>query len=174
VKRFEALRIALLGMGAAVLYGEVHDQVTARLCPEYFTVGHADLGMPQVFHSSSPTVLALAWGVVATWWVGLPLGIALALCARAGRWPTLASQELTRPILLLLLAMATCAVLGGALLPPLLRVPDAVPEPARGRFAIDSGAHLAAYLSGAVGAVGLCARTLACRRRLAAAQRERA
>jgi hypothetical protein len=33
-----------------VVYGIVHDQVTARVCVEYFTVGH-----PPVFQTNSDT-----------------------------------------------------------------------------------------------------------------------
>ena len=60
------LRIIGLCISAAVLYGVAHDQVTARVCVEYFTIGH-----PRIIATESPTVLGLAWGVIATWWVGL-------------------------------------------------------------------------------------------------------
>lgn len=62
-------------------YGVLHDLVTAHVCVEYFTVGH-----PQLFEfeTDSPTLLALGWGVVATWWVGAGLGVPLALVARVG------------------------------------------------------------------------------------------
>lgn len=69
----EALRIVALAVAAAVAYGVLHDQVTARICVEYFTIGH-----PLLVPSYSPTLLALAWGVVATWWVGLVGGLVLA------------------------------------------------------------------------------------------------
>lgn len=59
-----------LSVLAAVVYGILHDQITARICVEYFTIGHARL-----IDSDSPTVLGLFWGVVATWWVGLPLSV---------------------------------------------------------------------------------------------------
>ena len=36
----ECLKILLLSLAAVVGYGVLHDQVTARVCPEYFTVGH--------------------------------------------------------------------------------------------------------------------------------------
>ena len=61
----EAVKIALTCVIAAVLYGIVHDQFTARICIEYFTVFH-----PPIFHTQSPTLLGIGWGVVATWWVG--------------------------------------------------------------------------------------------------------
>jgi len=67
------LKIVGLGVLAAIGYGIVHDQVTVRVCLEYFTIFH-----PRLISSTSPTLLALAWGVAATWWVGLPLGLGLA------------------------------------------------------------------------------------------------
>jgi len=71
----EMVKIVLLCIVSAVVYGILHDQVTARACVEYFTIGH-----PPVFKTDSPTLLALGWGVIATWWVGLLLGIPAALC----------------------------------------------------------------------------------------------
>ena len=68
-----SLRIILLGLVSAVGYGLLHDQVTVRISLEYFTIGH-----PPLVPTEDPTLLALAWGVVATWWVGLPLGGLLA------------------------------------------------------------------------------------------------
>lgn len=43
-----------LSVLAAVVYGILHDQITARICVEYFTIGHARL-----IDSDSPTVLGL-------------------------------------------------------------------------------------------------------------------
>jgi hypothetical protein len=50
----EFLKIVALCIVAAVVYGIVHDQVTARICLEYFTEFH-----PPVFLTSSPTLLGL-------------------------------------------------------------------------------------------------------------------
>lgn len=68
------LRIILLCVAVAVVYDVLHDQVTARLCVEYFTIAH-----PPLFDTDDPTLLGLAWGALATWWVGLALGVALVL-----------------------------------------------------------------------------------------------
>ena len=177
VRRFESLRIALFGLGAAVCYGILQDQVTARICPEYFTVGHGDLGMPSVFHNPSPTILAFAWGVVATWWVGLPLGIALSVCARAGGWPKLAASDLLRPILVLLAVMAVGAVSGGVFAYHVESVhrfyPSGLRPESQLRFTVDRGAHIAAYEVGLLGSLVLCGSTLLRRRRLARAEGKR-
>jgi hypothetical protein len=50
----ESLKIIATCLLAGVLYGVLHDQVTARVCLEYFTVFH-----PDVFHTQSRTLLAL-------------------------------------------------------------------------------------------------------------------
>src|SRR5215475_10424584 len=96
----QTLKIILTCVAAAIIYGIVHDQVTARICIEYFTVFH-----PPAFATQSPTLLGLGWGIIATWWVGLFLGLLLALSARAGSRPKLSAVQLVRPITKLLLVM---------------------------------------------------------------------
>lgn len=61
----EALKIAATCVLAAILYGIIHDQFTARICIEYFTVFH-----PPIFDTQSPMLLGIGWGIIATWWVG--------------------------------------------------------------------------------------------------------
>jgi hypothetical protein len=36
----ETCKIVFLSVAAAILYGILQDQVTARICVEYFTIGH--------------------------------------------------------------------------------------------------------------------------------------
>ena len=90
----ESLKIILLSVLAAVVYGILHDQVTTRICVEYFTIGH-----PPVFNTDNPTWLAFGWGTIATWWVGFILGIPLALVSRLGSWPKFNAAHLLRPII---------------------------------------------------------------------------
>jgi hypothetical protein len=156
MERFRIIGLALL---AAIAYGILHDQVTARICVEYFTIGH-----PPVFPTTSPTLLALGWGVIATWWVGLPLGLALSVAARAGSRPMLSAAELCRPIALLLLTMAACAAVAGTvggilavtgkvyLVPPMSAL---VPADRQIPFLVDLWMHSASYASGIVGGIGL-------------------
>jgi hypothetical protein len=151
------IAIILLSISASIIYGILHDQITARICVEYFTIGH-----PPVFGTQSPTLLGLGWGILATWWVGLILGIPLAVAARVGSRPPLSTRDLLRPILILLTCMACAAVLAGVaghfaaaagavkLLGPMaLRVP---PE-RHVAFLTDLWAHLASYISGFIGGV---------------------
>src|SRR5690349_417924 len=94
----EAIKVVVLSIVAAALYGITHDQVTARICVEYFTLGH-----PPVFATESPTLLALGWGVLATWWWGLILGLLLAGSARLGSRPKASAASLVGPMGFLML-----------------------------------------------------------------------
>ena len=104
--------MAIIGIviGAAVVYGVIHDQITIRICLEYFTVGH-----PPLFGLRDPTLLALGWGVVATWWVGAALGVVIAFAARYGTWPKYEPHEIL-PLLGLLFASVACLALLSGLL----------------------------------------------------------
>ena len=104
----EFFKIVLLFTLAACVYGVLHDQVTARVCLEYFTVGH-----PRLIDSESPTVLALFWGVVASWWGGLLVGIGAACAARLGTRPALSVRELFPSVRVLLAVMAITSLAAG-------------------------------------------------------------
>lgn len=152
-----ALSIVLMSITAAVIYGVLHDQITARVCVEYFTIGH-----PPVFGTDDPTLLGLGWGVIATWWAGLLIGVPLAIAARAGSRPKRAVGTLVRPVATLLLSMAVCANLAGIMGWLLARhgfvflvgsIADRVPVNRHVPFLADLWAHSASYLSGFVGGV---------------------
>ena len=66
----QTVAIIALCIGSAVVYGIVHDQVTARVCVEY-----PPSAIRRIFGTDSPTLLGIGWGIIATWWVGLLLGI---------------------------------------------------------------------------------------------------
>ncbi|HUK48266.1 MAG TPA: hypothetical protein VLW06_11765 [Terriglobales bacterium] len=104
----EFLKIWLLSIGAAITYGILHDQVTAHFCVEYFSIAH-----PIILPLTSPTLLALQWGILATWWVGAFLGLLLAISARSGSYPTLSAREITRPLIALLCCMGVGAFIAG-------------------------------------------------------------
>jgi hypothetical protein len=162
-KKMQALAIVGLCIMAAVVYGVLHDQVTARICVEYFTIGH-----PRYFDTESPTLLGLGWGIIATWWVGLALGLELAIVARAGNRPPIGVRTLIRPVCRLLCRMALFAFLAGLLgylMASLGRV--SMPEGLAGRvprdrhaaFLADGFAHAASYIVGFFGGVGMILRT---------------
>ncbi len=63
-----AVKVVLL----TCLLGIAIDIVTANVAVEYFTVHH-----PRVVDSESPWVMALVWGVGASWWFGLIAAVLL-------------------------------------------------------------------------------------------------
>jgi hypothetical protein len=156
----ENLKIILLCVAAAIAYGVAHDQITARVCLEYFTVLH-----PPVFATQSPTALAFGWGVIATWWVGLFLGLLLALAARAGSRPKQTAAEQLRPIAKLLALMACCALCAGLVGFVLVSrgflaepewITPAFSSCSYRAFVADQCAHTASYASGFFGVIVLC------------------
>lgn len=154
------LVIVVQGVLAAVLYGIVHDQITIRICPEYFTIAH-----PHISDTKSLTLLAVMWGVIATWWVGLPLGIAIGLAARVGRLPKLEPRRAWRWMLLLLFVMGTFALvaggaawafeLGGKFREQAAGLAQRIAPEMHNRFVAAYAMHLTSYIVGAVGGVTL-------------------
>jgi hypothetical protein len=147
--------IVVLCVAAAVAYGILHDQVTARICVEYFTIGH-----PPIFGTDDPTLLGLAWGFWATWWVGVMLGIPLAVVARVGKLPKVPVLALVRPLTILMVASAVCALIGGVVGMILARngvvqllepMASAVPPEKHVTFLTDLWAHNASYIAGFIG-----------------------
>lgn len=153
-----SLAIVLLSILAAIAYGIAHDQVTARVCLEYFTVGHPGILPLEVFES--PTWQGIAWGIVATWWVGLMLGVPLAVAARLGKRPKRPVRSLFRPVGRLLGAMALLALVMGLigfglgqlgvvrLVEP---IASKVPQERHARYLAALWAHSASYAGGFVG-----------------------
>ena len=140
----------------ACVYGVIHDQVTARVFLPYFTEFHPKLGIPE-----DPTLIGLAWGVIATWWVGAILGFFLGLVCTRGSRPPLTMGDLRWPLGILFVVMGLCAAVAGwvgysidvsfvAMVFPLVR--DLAP-PMQHRFAADLFAHNASYAVGTLGGV---------------------
>jgi hypothetical protein len=151
----ESLKIILFSIAAAISYGIFHDQITTRICVEYFTIGHAP-----IFGTEDPTLLGIGWGILATWWVGLFLGVLLAVVARAGKLPKRSAVSLVRPVAALMLISACGAVLAGLLgwmlanggvvhlVEPLA---SRAPSDKHVAFLIDGFAHTASYGFGFLG-----------------------
>lgn len=65
------------------IYGILHDQLTYTISPEYYTkfkfyqFGLMDLGNEAIF--PNPRVEVSVVGFMATWWMGLPIGLILGL-----------------------------------------------------------------------------------------------
>ena len=155
-------QIILLSILAACAYGVIHDQITVRLCLEYFTVAH-----PPIFHTTSPTLLALCWGVASTVGIGALLGVVLALISQSGDSEAWAVSRLRRSILVLLVVMAASSFSAGIVGYYLsqrgfVSMPAgfaaAIPTDRHDRFMAVWFAHGASYLVGLAGAGLLCFR----------------
>lgn len=160
-----ALGIVAFCVLSAVVYGILHDQVTARVCLEYFTVFHAP-----VFNTQSPTLLGIGWGIIATWWVGLFLGVLLAVAARVGKRPKVGLRELVKPVIRLMAVVGALALVFGVVgyfaaeqgwvgMSRSWAWAQRIPEARHTRFLADLWAHNASYAFGFLGGAWLCVRT---------------
>lgn len=169
----QAFAIVLLCIVAAIVYGIAHDLVTAHLCIEYFTVAH-----PRLIESQSPILLALFWGVVATWWVGAILGGLLALAARAGSRPKRAWKSFVLPVVAVNVVAAFSATAAGLIgrafaKQGMVVVPAqfsaSIPREHHVAFLTDLWAHSASYLVAFSGGIVLVAWTWRSRDKIARA-----
>ena len=151
----------VLGAGLLTGYGMAQDQISARLCPEYFTVLHNPI--PGL---TDPTLLGLAWGFLGAAGGGVAMGYAVGLTATVGRNPQLTVRELLRPMLALVAAVAGVTTITGLSayrhadmfairLDPVLD--SRVPTTRHHELFAVASYHLAAYLSAVIGSVILCA-----------------
>jgi hypothetical protein len=101
-------RFAVMGVTAGICYGALQDQISARLCPEYFTIFH-----PPIPELTDPTLLGLTWGFLGTWWAGLFLGYIAGLIATLSSRPKFAPCELVRPLLVLMGFIAAIVAISG-------------------------------------------------------------
>lgn len=82
-------RILLLTILVTLAYGIVHDQITVRLCVEYFTVAH-----PPLFATIPEALLGLGWAVAAAGPVGFLIGSLLASVATSPGLPPVSGRRL--------------------------------------------------------------------------------
>lgn len=145
-------RVILLCVLVAITYGVIHDEITARLCVEYFTVAH-----PPLFQTESPTILGFCWGIAATVGIGVILGAILAEVSQSEGRPPVPVTRLFHSLLILSAAMAFAASLAGLLgfelsnraiilLP--LTLTYRIPPAQHDRFMAVWFAHGASYLVG--------------------------
>lgn len=157
--RSELSRFVGFCVCASVAYGWAHDLVTAHVAPLYFTEYH-----PKLVESQSPLVMALIWGVLATFWVGAIGGVGIGLANIAGRWPPLEWARLRRAVVKLLVA---CWLLSMAALAGVYSMSGRIPLNERRatyerdrRLVAVAVAHGVGYTVSAGGALALAAWTL--------------
>jgi len=99
--RSARVRTGVVGAAMFVLFAVGMDQVSARLCPEYFTVLHNPI--PGL---SDPTLTGVVWGFLGSFPGGFLIGFTLAVAGELGAWPR---QQTSRARWLLLLVVASTA-----------------------------------------------------------------
>ncbi len=97
----------------AGLYGIAHDQITYTISHEYFTkfkfyqFGLMDQGREAIF--SNPRIQVSVVGFMATWWLGIPIGLLLGL--EGLRYKK--AKDMFRSTLKAILITIAVAILGG-------------------------------------------------------------
>jgi len=156
-RALNAANIISFSILCTIGYGVLHDQITARLCLEYFTVAH-----PKIEGLSDASTIALFWGVAATWLFGAFFGTLLAIAANIGKRPAYPFFLLIRSILVLFLTMSLCALVSGVIgyvltahrvIAPPSELLNLIAEPKHAMFMADAFAHEASYIVGIVGSL---------------------
>ncbi len=144
----------------AIAFGIFHDLFTANICVEYFTIGHK-----KVIESENPFVLALVWGVLATWWVGVMLGVFIIVHNVIGKSPSLPFELIRKWVFRLLIIMVCCSTLAGIIgfilastgvIYMIPRFADQVPEEKHVAYLSVGWAHISSYLVGLLGGIVIC------------------
>ena len=160
----EYLKIILASILLSITYGITHDLITTQISIEYFTIGH-----PIIIDTNSPILLALLWGTIATWWVGLIIGILISFSSRLGSKPKLNLKDVFKPILKLITAMFAGALLGGLIgyITSINQIFTLVPrlakqiDPSRHHLFLTAGwAHTSSYVIGFIGGITLCVKII--------------
>lgn len=147
----------MLSILACITYGIIHDQITAQICVDYFTIGH-----PRIISTDDPTKLGIVWGIVTTWWIGVILGVPLATAARFGSRRKKTVAALLRPMASLFASSATFALFAGFVgyLAALMGwvwlvspIAEDIPREKHTAFIVDLWAHSASYIGGFVGGI---------------------
>jgi hypothetical protein len=158
VRRDVRFRAMLMGVGMLASFGMTMDQVSVRLCPEYFTVLHAPI--PNL---TDPTLLGLAWGYLGSWWGGAVMGYVMGIVASVGsRRAPLPLRALVRPMVIVVVMTAIGTLITGIAVARHTEMLDvtfadwldrAVPRERQRQAFIVANYHFAAYASAIVASV---------------------
>ena len=154
------LRSLVLGIWLMTAYAMLQDQVSSRLCPEYFTIFHNPI--PGL---TDPNLVGIAWGFLGSWWGGAILGYSAGLTATLGDKPCLQLRNIVKGMLVLLGVVGIMTALGGFSVyrhAELFQITlccepvQGVPEERRRNLFIVACYHLITYGTAIIGSVLLC------------------
>lgn len=101
----------ILGVAAMVIiYAVLHDQYIVRIAPEHFTVYHEPL-----WSITTPTLLAAAYGMLASAAPGLILGFSCFAFGRLGSWPKVQTKTILIGVAAVIVATELVAMSSGLL-----------------------------------------------------------
>ena len=98
------------------IYGILHDQLTYTISPEYYTkfkfyqFGLIDLGKEAIF--PNPRIEVSAVGFMATWWMGLPIGLILGLVGLTHKDPKMMFRNTMRAIIVTVIIAFITGLIG--------------------------------------------------------------
>lgn len=156
----EFLKIVALGTFAASAYGVIQDNVTVRISKDYFlnpdmhsyhAIWAKKMGLD---NNSSNSLIALKFGVGASWWMGSILGTVIATAATlplGKNIPKLKAKEIIKPLLVLLSSTGIGAFISG--IKGYSKYKNSTKQ--RQLFMANGYAHNTAYLLSTVGSIAL-------------------
>lgn len=174
----ESSKIFGLAVGSVFAYGILNDQITARICLEYFTKGFHEsmlLGWTGpilstvrnmlLAYKGSATIVGIIWGVIATFSIAIIAGIVITFFSRLLKWPKLNVSDLKYPMMNAMGITGIGALAGGIVGYHKAAVHGVARMWANANVAsgnlvgwqVCAYAHSAAYLVGPIAIVGLCA-----------------
>jgi hypothetical protein len=155
--------LLLLAPVIASIYGMLHDQLTYTISPEYYTkFKFEQFGVGQGVTAVPDRVFVSLVGIMATWWMGIPIGLILGLTGLIHKDATTMFLITTKAFLITMVIAFTTGLLGllyarlflfgnsGSLgeywyIPEGLNDPDA--------FIMEGSMHNFSYLGGLAGLV---------------------
>lgn len=150
------LEILIASIVVVIVFGIIHNQITIRISPYFFT----DV-LPQHpwVNGDNLTLLAFAWGVTSTWWVGLIGGFLLTFFARIGNEPRIIVSDLVNPTLVAIIIAILIEIILGYIWASFYEVYfyreiNLLPSEKDSLYLV-SGLHDSSYIAGGIAFVGL-------------------
>lgn len=103
----------LIAILLAGIYGALHDQITFTISSEYFTVYKFEQFGFQDWGNNNPRLTTALIGFLATWWVGLYIGIIQGLVGLIHKSPKLMFKYVFNSVLITLGIAIVFGIFGG-------------------------------------------------------------